>query len=34
MKKFYLCTWLILNRNVLKMSEEQKLNFLDWNLET
>ena len=31
-KKFYLCTWL-LYRNVPETSDEQKLNFLNWNLE-
>ena len=32
-KKFYLCPWL-LYRNVPETSDEQKLNFLNWNLET
>ena len=29
-KKFYLCTWL---RNVPETSDEQQLNFLNWNME-
>ena len=34
-KKFYLCTgtWL-LYRNVPETSDEQKLNFLNWNLQS
>ena len=31
-KKFYSCTWL-LYRNVPETSDEQKLSFLNWNLE-